>query len=59
MNQIDTELSLDLSIDQQCGYKIVTALYGITNVHTLTVEELPKYFEKFFWGPAIPTVIYR
>lgn len=58
MHQIDTELSLDFSIDQQCGYKIATALYGTTNVRALTVKELSKNFEMFFWGPIIPPMIY-
>lgn len=45
MNQIDTKLSLTFIIDQKCDYEITTALYGIFNIHKLTIEDLPEYFE--------------
>lgn len=45
MGQIGTELSLNFSIDQKCVYEITIALYGISNTHKSTVEELPEYFE--------------
>lgn len=45
MNQRDIELSLHFSIDQKCDYEITTALYDISNIHKLTVEELTEYFK--------------